>query len=68
MAVLSYQPTEFMEAAKSASVIDGPNGPMLLLAGKAFEIVCPVDENKTDITGLFAKALRQSSQTEDQSA
>lgn len=62
MGVLSYQPAEFMEAAKSASVIDGPNGPLLLLSGKAFEIVCPSDENKGDITALFAKALRSSSQ------
>lgn len=64
MAVLSYQPAEFMEAAQSASVIDGPNGPLLLLAGRAFEIICPADENKGDITALFAQALRQSSPTE----
>lgn len=64
MGILSYQPAEFMEAAKSASVIDGPNGPLLLLSGRAFEIVCPIDENKSDITALFAKALRQSSPSE----
>lgn len=58
---LSYQPKDFMEAAKSASVINGPDGPLLMIGGSAFKIVSPVDENAIDITRLFAEALRKAS-------